>query len=438
MCSAALRAAGALGDEDQLEAMASNLGNKAAEVNAGACHGVGLLGGEKADTHSALIAEQLELTRVRPAALEGLIALGATSVGKHAKAIAKCLSDPDLQTRHLAISALAIVEDADASVVDAVVEQTKSQGAGARAAAALALGRLGSAAALKQAQALADLLQDDGDDVSWKVHQVGGGIVRPHPSLKKPRCAALLGLGMLGKVYAESNDDTWELSKQIGSQLQEEDWEVRHCALEGVCLMGEKAGVDTEPILDLLDDDVYLIRAKALDALGIMKANDMADQMSDLLADSTPSVRAAACSAIGRLGEDGGDLAPKLYKRLVKDGANIVRAAAAEALGHMGEYGRAYAGIIASMLQEGEPDYGVRCAMLSALGEFGPYGAAFAEEVADYLHDAAPPVRAAAARALGNMGGDAAAYAGMISGLSYDAIPEVASAAKEALLALEA
>merc|ERR1719245_1333699 len=101
---------------------------------------------------------------------------------------------------------------------------------------------------------------------------------------------------------------------------------MRHCVLEALLEIGERAKLHADDIVALLEDDIYLVRAKACSVLGMCKFADVVDQIADLLVDISPSVRAAALLAIGDMGEDGGDVAPKVYKYL-SDPVGSVRAA---------------------------------------------------------------------------------------------------------------
>jgi len=379
--------------------VAKHLSDKSPEVAAAACSSLGSmktpLRGELVDA----IGSKLGEGRTRAAALEALAGLGKAAAGGHCEGIVThCLGDPDILTREQAILALGLLAEPE-SATERVVEQLKSEEASRRCAAALALGQMG-AKALPRAEAVAELLTDEAEDNSVLALQTSGAFVRPPSYMRKPKCAALAALGMLGRAWAEEaqDSDEWELEGKVEGTLKDEDWEVRACALAALLQLGDKCKADADAVAGLLEDDTYLVRAGACAVLGALRAADKVDQLADLLADPAPSVRAAALRALAVLGEDAADVAPKVLARL-GDHVDAVRAAAAQAVGGLGEYGRCFAGVLAGLLAE-EPNAEVRREVLEALGGMGAHGAAFTEEVAECLQDDAAPVRAAAMGAL--------------------------------------
>jgi len=217
--------------------------------------------------------------------------------------------------------------------------------------------------------------------------------------------------------------------------LEEEDWEVRSCGLDALLQIGEKSNLDGAKVAPLLEDEVYLIRAKACDVLGVLKASECVDQIVDLFEDNHASVRTSALVAAGAAGIDlGEEIAPKIYKFLNDENVSV-RASAAEALGQLGDVGKCYAGVLAEILQT-DSDYNVRCAILGALAKFGPYGGAFLDEITDCLNDPDPPVRVAALNALGQLGEEALECGPVIESCISDGNMEVANAAREALAAI--
>eukprot|EP00421_Protoceratium_reticulatum_P015401 CAMPEP_0168384680 /NCGR_PEP_ID=MMETSP0228-20121227/14536_1 /TAXON_ID=133427 /ORGANISM="Protoceratium reticulatum, Strain CCCM 535 (=CCMP 1889)" /LENGTH=505 /DNA_ID=CAMNT_0008397855 /DNA_START=66 /DNA_END=1580 /DNA_ORIENTATION=- len=358
---AALKAIGSLGDVSLLDRVVKCLSDTSPEVAAASClslglMGAGLMGSRISQEHVDLLAQKLDEARTRPAALEALATLGADVAGRHAdRVVSKCLPDPDVLTREraiLAIGSFAGSVAGDEGLVDRITEQLQSQEPFRRCAAALALGHLG-VLALPRAQSIAGLLEDSGEDKTGLALQVSGAFVRQPAAMKKPRCAALTALGMMGKSWAEQagDSDEWEFESKIEAMLRDDDWEVRACALGALLEIGEKSKVDVDIVAELLEDETHRVRVCACNVLGVLKAADKVEQLSDLFDDSAPSVRAAALLAVGSIGEDAADHAAKIFKRL-SDHVDAVRAAAVRAVGQLGEYGRCFAGVLVEVIQE--------------------------------------------------------------------------------------
>merc|ERR1712226_440457 len=85
--------------------------------------------------------------------------------------------------------------------------------------------------------------------------------------------------------------------------LQEDDWEVRFCAVEALGVMGEAARDASGKVAELLDDDTYPVRAKACYALGMMRADDQVDKLTEMFQDKAQVVRSEAVAALGMMGE---------------------------------------------------------------------------------------------------------------------------------------
>eukprot|EP00421_Protoceratium_reticulatum_P036145 CAMPEP_0168458842 /NCGR_PEP_ID=MMETSP0228-20121227/52598_1 /TAXON_ID=133427 /ORGANISM="Protoceratium reticulatum, Strain CCCM 535 (=CCMP 1889)" /LENGTH=549 /DNA_ID=CAMNT_0008473979 /DNA_START=69 /DNA_END=1718 /DNA_ORIENTATION=+ len=400
---AALKAIGLLGDVSLLDRVVKCLSDTSQQVAAASCLSLGLMGARISQEHVDLLAQRLDEASTRPAALEALAALGEDVAGRHSdRVVSQCLPDPDVLTREraiLAIGSFAGSVAGDEGLMERIVEQLRSQEPFGRCAAALALGHLGLPA-LARAQSVAALLEDSGEDKTGLALQVSGAFMRQPAAMKKPRCAALTALGMMGKAWAEQagDSDEWEFESKIEVMLRDEDWEVRACALGAVLEMGEKSKVDVDIVAELLEDETHRVRMRACNVLGVLKAADKVEQLSDLFDDSAPSVRAAALLAVGSIGEDAADHAAKIFKRL-SDHVDAVRAAAVRAVGQLGEYGRCFAGVLVEVIQE-EHSAEVRKEILEALAQMENYGAAFADEIAEFLDDEAESVRVAAMGAL--------------------------------------
>merc|ERR1712039_791327 len=142
-------------------------------------------------------------------------------------------------------------------------------------------------------------------------------------------------------------------------------------------------------------------------------------------------VKEEALIALGALGDEGAEFIEKVFEK-VMDYNPAVRAAACKALGLMGEKGMYYAGVVAQRLLDQEAPI-VKIAALEALGEMQDHGAVYAEIVADYLQDPIPQVRAAAATALGKMGTEAEPFVGSLKALTNDMDEAVQKSVTEAM-----
>lgn len=130
-----------------------------------------------------------------------------------------------------------------------------------RACAALCFRRLPGPAALAQ------LLEDVEEDLTWLPLHLGGFRGREPPERRKPRCAAMLALGQMRSQPA---------AQAVQELLDDGDWEVRCCALEALAGYSASEAELVERIAVLLDDDTYAVRAKACSLLGQLKASNQA------------------------------------------------------------------------------------------------------------------------------------------------------------------
>jgi len=392
---AAICAAGNIGAEGQVDRLGRFLGDPSPHVVAAACQSLGALGIAGA-THADEIVRKLDDDFVRHAAIAALADFGESVVAKNLNVIIeKCLPDRDGITRMTAVTALGSAANAllnSTGSLQRLKELLESQDPGIRCAAALTVGKLGPDAAAKFAEALEPLLEDAEEDDSWLSLNMGGGSARPEAAARKPKAAAVLALGTLRSTRHVQT---------IAGMLKDPDYEVNLSALEALQALGETGCEFSQDVSELLDDDVYLVRAKAAQTLGVMKAEDDIGKLPELFEDKAPSVRIAALDAMAELGEEGSEHSNEVFICL-GDKVGAVRMAALRCLGCMGEAGRCYAGVIARMLTDS--DAGVRAATCETLGKLGPRGAAFADEIAMCLQDQADFVRESAAAALGSMG----------------------------------
>mmetsp|Transcript_59708 Transcript_59708/g.168241 ORF Transcript_59708/g.168241 Transcript_59708/m.168241 type:complete len:312 (+) Transcript_59708:86-1021(+) len=283
------------------------------------------------------------------------------------------LAKPDFLAR---IEALEALEAAPDKVVSGskVTDLLKNQHSGVRASAAVAIGNCGEKAAGK-AEAVAALLQDGDEDVSWTVLQVGGGSERPASIMRKPKCGALYALGCMASASHVA---------AITEALDDPDYEIKMCAVEALANIGSSAKEAAGKIAELMDDETYKVRAKACYALGVFKADDQVDKLSEMLEDSSQMVRAEAVYALGQIGEPAAQYAG-LMAKLLLDVSNTVRSSAVVAIANVGEMGHPYASLVATLLND--PSSDVRAEVCTALGKMGVHGAAFEDEVSQLEGD---------------------------------------------------
>lgn len=336
-------------------------------------------------------------------------------LGVHHTNIVGCLSDADVGTRCAAVRALSTVPGGDAMEVRKLL---KNADAGTRSAACLALGGMNHQ---NSAANLAELLSDKAEDSSWLASSMGGASARPPAQVRKPRCAAILALGMLGtKSYVSL----------LADLTTDSDWEARGCAVEALGNMGSAAQDKAGHLASCLDDDTYPVRAKACEALGKLGASQQVDRLADMLNDRSPAVRIEAIRALAGMGLSGQKYLSQVAACL-SDALNSVKGAAARALAQMGESAFGYASAIAGML--GDEDPFLRLAALDVLPQMSNYGSAFSEEIQSMLTDQDATVRAAAIAALGKMGIQSGSARSGIMSLANDDDRIVSTAAKKAI-----
>jgi HEAT repeat protein len=413
--SAAICALGMIGAEGEAASIAECLGTKSPVVVAAACQALGML--SSGEGHIATIATKLDESEVRYAAISAILNFGASAGTPYVdKIISVCLTDKDSATRQTAASTLGGI--ADKGSVSKIKELLKSDTVGVRCSAALTLGYMGDAAK-DLTDSLVELLDDKEEDESELYLSLGGGNMRAPPASRRPKCAAIAALGMIGAESAAG---------KIADELGDESWEVRMCALDALASMGDAGRSASSKIATCLEDDIFVVRAKACECLGSLKAEDQMSGLVDLFDDKAPSVKVAALNALAEAPEVAMSYSNEVFKCMNDVQSQAVRAAAISCLGSMGETGNSYASIIATMLYD--QDAGVRAAAVEALGKLGDYGAAYAEEVAYCLQDDDQDVRYYAAVSLGNMGAEGQAFVGEIQMLCDD--PYTAEAAQEA------
>lgn len=393
--AAAINALGLVKADSQADNIAQYTDYNNLSVSSAACMALGHLG-QPGHKHAPNVACNLDSDSIRFSALNSLVLMGSSVTGKYVdKIITKCLVDKDYWCRQAAVAAIAQAADSVTnSQVDNILALLKHEAPGVRCAACMALGGLrGKGKA--HASALAALLKsDDGEDKSGLAIQMGGSHRVPS-QFRKVRVAALAAIG-----FMEAGDFAADCADHFGDK----SWEVRVQAVDSVGMLGDDGAAISNHIAELLEDDVYIVRSKACEVLGKLKAENHVDKLAELFADKCPSVRVSAVEAVGQMGEEASRHSTAVFK-LLNDMVMQVRSAACRALGEMGESSQSYACVIAKLLSDPDPD--LRLSAMGALGKLGDHGAAFAEEVAECLRDSTPQVRDCATRTLELMSGEA-------------------------------
>lgn len=204
--------------------------------------------------------------------------------------------------------------------VDAQVAQLSARAGWKRAAAAAALGDMGSARAVP---ALVGALDDPDRDVRAAATRALG--LLEAPAAVEP-IVEQLATGRVQRSVAG-----WALM-QIGAPaleplrglLRDGDWRVRATAVEVLGFAGEAA--DAPTLVGLLRDPSAEVRAKSAHALGRLGASDAAARLRASLDDRIFFVRAAAARALGQIGDT--PSVPALIRQAQTDRFEAAQAAA--------------------------------------------------------------------------------------------------------------
>jgi len=392
----AIAALGQIGAEEKMETVSKFLDSPSPVIAAAACQAMGAFSAS-AEGYADAVAKKLADERLRSAAMSAIANLGHGVNEKYMdEIITKCLGDKDSITRQTAANALGAIGTAvlqSPASAQKIVALLKSNIVGVRCSAALAFGYMGEAAGTGYSEAVAELLSDSEEDSSELYLQMGGGTPRLPPASRRPKCAALIALGMMSAGTQ---------AKECAKALCDESYEVRLCAIECLSGMGDAGRACSTDIASCLEDENFYVRMKACECIGTLKADDAMLQLSDRFEDTSPSVRVATIYAVMESPDVLEGFVTEIYKCL-SDSVPAVKQAAIFAIGYMGLTGQAYASLIATFLND--QDGGVRSAACSSLSGLGQRGAAYWEEIEAMLHnDESPAVRAAAEKALDDIG----------------------------------
>merc|ERR1711879_63665 len=113
----------------------------------------------------------------------------------------------------------------------------------------------------------------------------------------------------------------------------------------GLSQLGDEGRSVSSKIATCLEDDVFVVRAKACECIGALKAEDQMSNLADLFEDKAPSVKVAALNALAEAPDLAGSYSNEVFKCISDSQSQAVRAAALSCLGSMGETGQSYASI---------------------------------------------------------------------------------------------
>jgi HEAT repeat protein len=285
------------------------------------------------------------------------------------------LDDDSAAVRTQAAMALGRVGHAAASVAPRLIGLLKEADETVRCEAAKALGDLGGEEQATVA-ALIELLQDASPVVKESAARALG-------ELEKRAAPAVSALVLL---------------------LQDGEESVRTAAAEAIARVGPLDQDATETLVEGLESSDNIVRAQTAEALGTIgaTAEEAAPALVEALGDQNDRVRAKAVEALGKIGETVAEAAvPGLVKAL-RDRDNWVSAMAAEALGEMGDSADAAIPALVRSLRHENAE--VRRNAAEAIGKMGVTAVGARPALEQAAHDDNGGVRARAIRALGQMG----------------------------------
>jgi len=352
--------------------------------------------------------------------------LAALELG-YADAVAKHLGSKSSAVVAAAAAALGGMGSAGAKYSDFVATVLDSDAPKVQTAAATALGAFG-ASALEHGDKIAAVVGSATQDsvklaaiqalgkigAEGKADFLAGLLGEKSPDVQAAACVALGGLGSTGLKKAGD----------IAKKLSGADTKCAACNALST-LGGEAVAPNVEAIVkNCLPAEDMLTRQEALAALG--KAPEAAlkatSSISGLLTNGSPAVRAAATLCLGNMGEKAAEQAPAVTKLLADENEDETwiplqvgggstrepmamrkpKCAALVALGAM--KAAAYINDIVGLL--GDADWEVRFCAVEALGVIGEPAKEVAGKVADLMDDDTYPVRAKACFAIGQLKAD--------------------------------
>lgn len=281
--------------------------------------------GSAADELSALLPEQNNKTRVAFAYALGRIA--PKRKAEATKLLLEAVSDSDFGVRLDACERIIALnpDEVPESVPLALAQVLKQRSRDRQKRAAIALGLLGSKAAVAQ-PALLDATRDNEKEVRKAASDALSRIEQSKAAAPSPTPDLTFG----GRTLAE-----WVADLKHDREAQ------REAAAKAIGGMGAKAKSAAPQLIPLVKDKDALVRKEAILALGLIGADD-ADTVrviAERLADSERLVRPAAARSLGRLGKAAAPAVPELTRAASSDDS-LLRPAALDALGALGAHAR--------------------------------------------------------------------------------------------------
>jgi HEAT repeat protein len=206
------------------------------------------------------------------------------------------------------------------------------------------------------------------------------------------RLASAAGLAARGRA------DSWEPVRRVARSVNQTHPEERATALRLLGEMRDPKGLTI--LLDALRDTQPSIRGSAAAALGALGKVEALPRLEQMLHDKIPAVRTSAAISLGDLGNQA---AVASLKDALDDSNAVVQAAVVSALLRLNEPIGTVAPVIRRLSQQQDP--GIRAAAGKALGRAGGKNLEAAIGfLGVLLEDPIPRPRIAAARSLGHIG----------------------------------
>mmetsp|Transcript_38459 Transcript_38459/g.88773 ORF Transcript_38459/g.88773 Transcript_38459/m.88773 type:complete len:557 (-) Transcript_38459:45-1715(-) len=354
---------------------------------------------------------------IRASVAEYFVAFKDLAV-KHSAVLCKLLSDSDLVVREKATEIYRALGADAAPMLPDVAAALPS------AAAALALGYIGSASASVADQVVA-MVEDGSREDAQKPFIAAGIEEKVANAVSIPACAA---------VEALMNIDSGKYAPKLLTLLDgTTSPEVKEACLRAIAIDPQSEYEDRA--ITLLQAPQPRVRAAAAFVLGEIATKcgpsaDVTTKTAELLVDESVQVRAAAVEAIGKMGDEGSAYTEAVLE-LFQDRSVKTKAAAITAMSHLGAKGELYATQVAKKLND---EYIlVQRAAIQALAAMGARGCAFAGEVAALVNraDVDQRVRAEAIAMLADKAD--AQFKSCIEDVRHDALPMVRQAAEKGL-----